>query len=81
MKPMNDMSWYGLGAPAGLDAAVLGKLSAAAKKALQNPELIKTIEQQGAVVDYQTPQQFRDTVERSNKAWSALIKSIGFEKL
>ena len=81
LKPMNDMSWYGLGAPSGLDAAVLNKLSSAAKKALQNPELVKTIEQQGAVVDFQTPQQFRDTVERSNKAWAKLIKDIGFEKL
>lgn len=81
LQPMNDMSWYGLGAPAGLDAAVLNKLSVAARTALQNPELIKTIEQQGAVVDYQSPQQFRDTVERANKAWAKLIKDIGFKKL
>ncbi|WP_043004227.1 Bug family tripartite tricarboxylate transporter substrate binding protein [Comamonas testosteroni] len=81
LKPMNDMSWYGLGAPAGLDAAVLNKLSVAARTALQNPELIKTIEQQGAMVDYQSPQQFHDTVERANKAWAKLIKDIGFKKL
>lgn len=81
LKPMNDMSWYGLGAPAGLDAAVVKKLAAAAKKALENPALVKTIEQQGALVDYQTPQQFRTTVENSNKAWAKLIKDIGFEKL
>ncbi len=81
LKSMNDMSWYGLGAPAGLAPVVLDKLSAAAMKALNNPELVKTIEQQGAVVDYQTPLQFRDTVVRSNKAWSKLIKDIGFEKL
>ena len=81
LKPMNDMSWYGLGAPAGLDAAIMNKLAAAAKKALENPALIKTIEQQGALVNYQTPQQFRATVENSNKAWFKLIKDIGFEKL
>jgi tripartite-type tricarboxylate transporter receptor subunit TctC len=60
---------------------VLNKLSVATRTALQNPELIKTIEQQGAVVDYQSPQQFRDTVERANKAWAKLIKDIGFKKL
>lgn len=81
LKPMNDMSWYGLGAPAGLDPAVLKKLAAAAKTALENPALVKTIEQQGALVDYQTPQQFRATVEKSNQAWARLIKDIGFEKL
>jgi len=81
LKSMNEMSWYGLGAPAGLDAAVLKKLAAAAKKALENPALVKTIEQQGALVDYQTPQQFRATVEKSNQAWARLIKDIGFEKL
>ena len=81
LKPMNDMSWYGLGAPAGLDAAILAKLSDAAKRALQNPELVKTIEQQGALVDFQTPQQFRATVERSNQAWAKLIQDIRFDKL
>jgi len=81
LKPMNDMSWYGLGAPMGLDVAILNKLSVASKKALQNPELVKTIEQQGAVVDFQTPKQFSETVERSNKAWAKLIKDIRFEKL
>lgn len=81
LKPMNDMSWYGLGAPAKLDPAVLNKLSVAMKKALQNPSLIKTIEQQGAAVNFQTPQQFSETVENSNKAWSKLVKDIGFEKL
>lgn len=81
LKPMNEMSWYGLGAPANLDPAVLNKLSAALKKTLQNPELVKTIDQQGAVVDFQTPAQFRETVERSNKAWAKLIKDISFERL
>lgn len=81
LKPMNEMSWYGLGAPAGLDPTILAKLSAASKKALENPELLKTIEQQGALVDYQTPKQFSDTVEHSNKAWTKLIKDIRFEKL
>ena len=81
LKPMNVMSWYGIGAPANLDPAVLDKLSAALKKTLQNPELVKTIEQQSAIVDYQTPQQFKDTVERSNKAWARLVKDIGFEKM
>ena len=81
LKPMNQMSWYGIGAPADLDAAVLNQLSAALKKTLQNPELVKTIEQQSAIVDYQTPQQFRETVERSNKAWARLVKDIAFEKM
>jgi len=81
LKPMNQMSWYGIGAPAHLDAAVLNQLSAALKKTLQNPELVKTIEQQSAIVDYQTPQQFRQTVERSNQAWARLVKDIAFEKM
>ena len=81
LKPMNEMSWYGIGAPANLDPAILARLSTALKKTLQNPELVKTIEQQSAIVDYQTPQQFKETVERSNKAWARLVKDIGFEKM
>ncbi len=81
LKPMNVMSWYGIGAPAHLDPAVLNRLSEALKKTLQNPELIKTIEQQSAIVDFQTPQQFKETVERSNKAWARLVQDIAFEKM
>ncbi|MBS0466563.1 MAG: tripartite tricarboxylate transporter substrate binding protein [Proteobacteria bacterium] len=81
LKPMNVMSWYGIGAPADLDPAVLKRLSEALKKTLQNPELVKTIEQQSAIVDFQTPQQFKDTVERSNKAWARLVQDIAFEKM
>lgn len=81
LGPMNEMSWYGIGAPAGLEPQVLDKLSTAMRKALQNPALVKTIEQQSAIVDYQTPQQFKETVERSNKAWARLVKDIGFEKM
>lgn len=81
LKPMNQMSWYGIGAPAHLDSAVLNRLSEALKKTLQNPELVKTIEQQSAIVDFQTPQQFKETVERSNKAWARLVQDIAFEKM
>lgn len=81
LNPMNETSWYGMGAPAGLDPAILDKLSAASQKALSNPELVKTIELQGAVVDFKTPQQFKEIVERSNKSWAKLIKDINFEKL
>jgi tripartite-type tricarboxylate transporter receptor subunit TctC len=81
LKPMNNMSWYGIGAPAGLNPAVLGKLSSAAKKALENPGMKKTIQDQGAIVDYTTPQQFKEVVERSNKAWGQLVQDITFEKM
>lgn len=81
LKPMNNMSWYGIGAPAGLDPAVLAKLSSAAKKALESPGLKKTIQDQGAIVEYTTPQQFKEIVERSNKAWAQLVQDIAFEKM
>jgi tripartite-type tricarboxylate transporter receptor subunit TctC len=81
LKPMNNMSWYGIGAPKGLNPSVLAKLSSAAKKALENPGMKKTIQDQGAIIDYTTPQQFKETVERSNKAWSKLVQDIAFEKM
>lgn len=81
LKPMNSMSWYGIGAPAGLNPAVLARLSSAAKKALENPAMKKTIQDQGAIVDYTTPQQFKELVERSNKVWAQLVQDIAFEKM
>lgn len=81
LTPMNNMSWYGIGAPAGLDPAVLQRLSDAMRRVMEKPAMIKAIESQGALPDFQTPEQFRQTISQSNAIWAKLIADIGFQKL
>jgi tripartite-type tricarboxylate transporter receptor subunit TctC len=39
------------------------------------------IEQQGAVPDYTTRQQFADMIRESNERWQQVVTDIKFEKL
>jgi tripartite-type tricarboxylate transporter receptor subunit TctC len=56
--------WYGLAAPAGTPKAVLDTLSLAVKKALQDPELLKTYRADGAQEAALTGDAFRDFIVR-----------------
>ncbi len=57
-------SWIGLMAPKGLPAAVLQTLQRSLAQALQQPELRKAFELQGAVPTASTPAEFRAFVAR-----------------
>ncbi|OZI62033.1 Bug family tripartite tricarboxylate transporter substrate binding protein [Bordetella genomosp. 11] len=78
---LNTPSWFGLAAPKGTPEPVLDTLNAAIRKVLSEPSVIAAIEQQGAVPDYTTREQFAATIERSNKVWQKVVDEIGFEKM
>jgi tripartite-type tricarboxylate transporter receptor subunit TctC len=56
--------WYGLAAPAGTPKPVLDTLSAAVKKALQDPELLKVYRADGAQESALAGDAFRDFIVR-----------------
>jgi tripartite-type tricarboxylate transporter receptor subunit TctC len=78
---LNTPSWFGLAAPKGTPEPVLEKLNAAIKKVLAEPAVVTAIEQQGAVPDYTTREQFAATIARSYKVWQKVVNDIGFEKM
>lgn len=78
---LNTPSWFGLAAPAHLPEDILATLNHAIKVTLSDPGVIKLIEQQGAVPDYTTPQEFSAMIRNSNEQWKKVVESIGFEKL
>jgi tripartite-type tricarboxylate transporter receptor subunit TctC len=68
-------AWVALFAPKGTPPAIVDKLSAAAKLALESPAVRKSAETAGLEVRYMAPAQL-DTVVRSDiQHWSKVIKS------
>jgi tripartite-type tricarboxylate transporter receptor subunit TctC len=68
-------AWVALFAPKGTPPAVVEKLSAAAKLAMESPAVRKSAESAGLEVRYMTPPQL-DTVVRSDiQYWSKVIRS------
>lgn len=60
---LNGPAWYGLLAPAGTPPEVIKTLRDAAVKALQNPKVIATLEQQGAAPSGNTPEEFAKEIK------------------
>ena len=67
-------SWYGLYAPAGTPADVIGKLTAAAKKAAHSPEFSKKIEQEGLSVVASDPAELDRYVKAEEARWKKIVK-------
>jgi tripartite-type tricarboxylate transporter receptor subunit TctC len=68
-------AWVALFAPKGTPPAIVEKLTAAAKLALESPAVRKSAETAGLEIRYMTPAQL-DTVVRSDiQYWSRIIKS------
>lgn len=67
-------SWYGFFVPAGTPAPVIGKLNAAVKKAAQNPDFVKKVEQEGLVVTASEPSEFDRYVKSEEARWKKIVK-------
>ena len=78
---LNTPSWFGLAAPANVPEDILETLNQAVKTVLADPDVVKLIEQQGAVPDYTTRQQFAQVIKESNERWQEVLRAINFEKL
>ncbi|KRB86983.1 Bug family tripartite tricarboxylate transporter substrate binding protein [Noviherbaspirillum sp. Root189] len=81
LAPMNNPSWFGLGAPAETPPAVLDKLNNAVREALASPEVASAIENQGAVPNYTPRNEFADLIKSANVHWKKVVTDIKFEKM
>ena len=80
LKDFNVQVWHGLYAPRGTPPAVLARLNAALRLALQDPELVKRQEALGLAVvkdDRLAPAGHRKFVEAEMARWSRVIKAAG----
>jgi tripartite-type tricarboxylate transporter receptor subunit TctC len=67
-------SWYGLFVAAGTPADVVGKLSAAARKATESAEFRKMLEPEGLTVSAGAPAELDDFVRSETVRWSRIVK-------
>jgi len=68
--------WAGLFAPSGVPQPILDRIYQAAVKALQDPEIVKWLNAQGARPVGNPPSEFKAFVHSEIKAWAKLIREM-----
>lgn len=72
-----NVTWYGLIAPKGLDAKVAQRINDAVRKAQENPALREKLTGIGTAVRTETLEQFRATVKADRAKWADVVKASG----
>lgn len=73
------ITWFGLVAPAGTPAAVITKLNEAARQALDDPELQKSMLARGTVPKSSTAMEFGDFIRSEHEKWRGVIVHSGIQ--
>ncbi len=68
---------YGLVAPAGTPQPIIERLNKELRAALATPEVQKRLATEGAEALPSSPEQYAADIDREEKGWSKLLKSIG----
>jgi len=75
VKGADVFSWQGVAAPKGLPKDVKDKLHGAMVKALQDPEVVKTMNEQGIEIVANTPEQFAQFLQQELAKWKTVIET------
>ena len=70
-------TWFALFGPKNLDAAIVEKINAAVKKALDDPALQKRLAELGNTPHWEPVAQFRQTVKANRARWAEVVKQVG----
>jgi tripartite-type tricarboxylate transporter receptor subunit TctC len=76
-KGFSAVTWFGILAPAGTPKAVVDKLNAAINKALADPGVRKSIQQEGGEVLGGTEEHFAQLMKSELAAWSPIVRQSG----
>jgi tripartite-type tricarboxylate transporter receptor subunit TctC len=77
LRGFESYTWFGLFGPKGLDAAVVNKVNAAVKAALETPAVRERLVQLGNTPRWESPEQFRATVKSDRAKWAAVVRQVG----
>lgn len=75
-----DSTWFGMLAPAGTPAAIIGKLNAEIVRTLQSRGVLDRLAPDGAEPVGSTPEQFRDHLAREIARWRKVVKEAGIPR-
>jgi tripartite-type tricarboxylate transporter receptor subunit TctC len=76
-KGFDAVTWFGILAPAGTPKEVVAKLNAEFNKALQQPDMRKKINDEGADPAGGTPEQFATLIKEDTVRWGKIVKESG----
>ncbi|MEJ5989313.1 tripartite tricarboxylate transporter substrate binding protein [Ramlibacter sp. PS3R-8] len=76
-KGFEAVTWFGIAGPAKLPKEVVTRLNAEINKALQAPDLLKKLSDQGADVAGSTPEQFATLIRDEIARWGKVVKESG----
>ncbi|WP_341891276.1 tripartite tricarboxylate transporter substrate binding protein [Variovorax sp. YR752] len=77
LKGYEASSWFGLLAPAGTPADVVGRLQQETAKALGSPALKERLLAQGAIPSGMSPADFTRMIAAETKKWAEVVKASG----
>ena len=75
LEPVNRMAYYGLIGPKCLPKEVVDKVSAGVKKALEDPAVRKRIEDTGAFIVANTPEQFAAQIKAEYEVYKKVVET------
>jgi tripartite-type tricarboxylate transporter receptor subunit TctC len=67
-------NYFGLVAPAGTNPAILGRLSLELAKIVKSPDIVKTMEAEGAILVGSTPKEFTQYIRGQVERWTRVVK-------
>lgn len=70
-------TWHGLVAVAGTPRPVLAKLNEETNAVLKDPQVVKFLESQGAIIEGGTPEKFAAYIKSEIPKWAKVIKDSG----
>ena len=79
LEPVNRMAYYGVLAPKGTSKDVVNKVSAAVRKALEDANVRKRIEDTGALIVGNTPEQFAAQMKAEFEVYKNVVAKQGLK--
>ena len=73
LEPVNRMAYYGIYGPKNLPKDVVDKVSAGVKKALQDPTVVKRIQDTGSLVVANTPEEFAAQIKAEYEVYKKVV--------
>ena len=70
-------SWFGLLAPAGTPADIVGRVQQETAKALALPAIKERLQAQGAIPSGNTSAEFAKFIDAESKKWAQVVKASG----
>ncbi|SFL87020.1 tripartite tricarboxylate transporter substrate binding protein [Variovorax sp. OV329] len=79
LPKLDATSWFGVFAPAKTPKPVIDKLTSEIAKVVSTPAFKQKALEQGAVADYQSPQQMAQAIKTESARWAEVVKATGIE--